>query len=110
MISNLSLSDAMALDQQYEETDPYAELGRIEAELPLGLFGQSAPSVPLSGDASARLKPKGGGKKVEVQDYSPAIRKMLERNKNRSQQGMNWRDEVADDMVRSFYADHSDIG
>lgn len=107
-LADMSLSDARQLDQAYEISNPYDELGRIEALLPLGAFRQDAPSQPLRGDPSAALKPKGSGKKLKVDDYSDSVRKMLAKNKNRSQYGPNFRNDDTDNMVRMLYADHTD--
>jgi len=110
MISEMGLSEAQELDQSYERGDPYSWLGQLEAEMPLGILRRDERGVPLPGDPSRQLRPQGGGKRVDLPDYSPAVKKMLERNKNRSQHGPNWRDNEHDDMQRWFYADHSDLG
>ena len=107
ILDSMTLSDGRELDSLGSD-DPYDLMGEIEAQMPLSLLREHAPSVALPGDPSSSLKPKAGGKKMKMQDYGPAIQKMLARNKNRSQFGKLWLDDEAQNTTRMYYANHGD--
>jgi hypothetical protein len=109
MISDLPLSDAIRMDQDYANLqDPYDAIGAMEAGLPLGAGRYDAGKAYGSNDPSAKMKPKAGGKEMKLPDYGEAVKKMLARNKNRSQMGKMWLDDTRDQMQRFYYADHGD--
>jgi len=105
MIENLTLSEGRQLDQAFEQS-PYDYLGELEASMPLQQYDDGRRYG--SNDPSAAMKPKGGGKEINLPDLSPAIRKMLAKNKNRSQMGPNFRDDSTERATRFYYADHGD--
>lgn len=87
---DMSLSDARALDQAlFETADPDFER-EIMDSLRLS-DGRDQSIRHRSNDPAANLKPRGTGKKTKLQDYGPAIKKMLASNRNRSQAGPNFR-------------------
>lgn len=71
-------------------------------DLPLGygLYDEGRPQ-PKNDDGS-KLKPKGGGKEVKVEDYGPAIRKMLKANAGKSQYGMHFEDPKLEAYMEMF--------
>jgi hypothetical protein len=106
-LMDMPLRDARALDEQLAAPQWLAE--QEDLDIPLWARPQEAGAAKLPGDPGAKLKPKGGGHRVKLEDHTPAIKKMLAKNRNRSQYGPNFRNQDQEEAVRYFYADHSDI-
>jgi hypothetical protein len=106
MIDQIPLSQLKAMNDQLEGS-PLDLIGMMEAQEPLRTRQNIFPSVPLEADPSGALRPKGSGKRTKLLDLSPAIKKMLARNKGKSQYGPNFRTDESDNTTRLYYADLS---
>jgi len=107
MIDQIPLSELKRMNDELEGR-PVDLIGMLEAHAPLAARQGMFPSASLVGDPASRLKPKGSGKRVSVPNLSPAVQKMLAKNKGKSQYGPNFRTDDDENLTRLYYADLRD--